>query len=472
MTGLSNLQLTRAQVLLLAVGMLGAILVGAAATVEPGLALLAGVSMVIIGVTAARPALGACFLLGVTPLIAGLGRGAGLPLLRPYEALGLLVGIGVVLRMVTLAREGDFRLERLDATLLLMAVASSIYPLFVMKLRGRDIEQEDILYAFQLWKYYGVFMIMRLSIRTRHQVKAALLTAVLSATVVGAIAMLQSLQIAGVDGLVQAYFPPDSVNANAASSGRGTTTIGSSIAAADVTVYAFAIAAAWVLTMRRRPPLMVLLAFGLVLGTLGSGQFTGFIGIFIAVFAIGIITKRLGRFALAFAPAAIFGAALLKPVIEKRLEPLRQGVLPQSWEVRIQNLETFFWPVLGNDLNWLTGVRPQTRVLAPPGWPAGEHVYIESGITWLLWTGGLLFLAAFYWFLWVGMRRFWQIARSREDEVSVAARASFVALAVIGILMLTDPHLSFRASSDLSFALMGITIGGATYQATRSRGDP
>lgn len=465
---MSTIPLTRIplpQLTALAAGVGGAAIVGAAAAAAPEAAVAGAAVAVIIAVSAARPAWGACFLLGMTPLIAGLQRGTILPLVRPYEALGLLVGLGVVTRVIFFGRKHDLRFTRLDAALLLMAVASSIVPLFVMKARGTDIQQEDLLYAFQLWKYYGVFLIMRFSIRTSKQVRAALIIIVLAALIVGVIAMLQSLRVGGVDAFIGTYFPPDTENSNAASEGRGTTTIGSSIAGADVTVYAFAVAAAWALTMRRRPPLMPLLAFGLVLGTLGSGQFTGFIGLAVAAFALGLVTRRLGRFALAFAPTLVLGVALLRPVIQKRLEPLQRGELPQSWEVRLQNLETFFWPVLGRDLNWITGVRPQARVLAPPGWPAGEWIYIESGITWLLWTGGLLFLVAFYWFLWVGLRTMWGIARSRAGEVSVAGHAGFVVLVTMGVLMLLDPHLSFRASSDLSFSLLGIAVGGATWQA-------
>src|SRR4051794_10451375 len=146
-----------------------------------------------------------------------MGRGTGLPLLRPYEAIGLLVGIGVVLHVALAGRENQFRFEGIDAAIILMAVASSVYPLFVMKLRGRDIQQEDVLYAFQLWKYYGIFLIMRLAIRTPKQVRAALVTAVVAACIVGIIAALQSLQIGGVESAIGHLFPADDPNVAATS---------------------------------------------------------------------------------------------------------------------------------------------------------------------------------------------------------------------------------------------------------------
>ena len=472
MNGALGLQLTRAQQALVAGGLLAAAAIGAGAVFSPPMTIAGCVGLIIIGVSAVRPAWGACFLLGVTPLIAGLGRGTGLPLLRPYEAIGLLVGIGVVLNVALAGKEHHFRFEGIDAAIIFMAIASSVYPLFMMKLRSRDIQQDDVLYAFQLWKYYGVFLIMRLAIRTPKQVRAALLTAVFAAVIVGVIAAAQSLRIGGVDSLIQHLFPPNEQNAAAASQGRGSSTIGSSIATADVTTYAFAVAAAWILLMRRRPRWLPIAAFALVIGTLGSGQFSGFLGIAIGAIALGIVTRRLGRFALAFSPAALLGIALLKPVIDTRLRPLEAGTLPQSWQVRLDNLRTFFWPELGRDYNWLTGVRPKARIVAPPHWPSGQFVYIESGQTWLLWSGGLLFLIAFYVFLWVGLRRMWRIARERADEASVAACASFVALSIIGVLMFTDPHLSFRASSDMSFSLMGIAIGGASWRAGRARAGP
>lgn len=463
--------LSRGQQALLAAGLLAALGVGAAATVAPGMAIAGCIALLIIALAAIRPAWAACLLIGVTPMIAGLDRGNGLPLVRPYEALALLVGFGLMIRILVAGREGTLHFGKLDVAILFMAAASSIYPMFMMKLRNRDIQQDDVLYALQLWKYYGVFLIMRLSIRTPRQVRAALLTAVIAATVIGAIAALQALQFGPVESFIASYFtaPADQ---DTVSNGRGTATIGNAIAAADVTTFAFAVAAAWLLTMQRRPRFMSLLAFALVIGTLGSGQFSGFIGLAVAVLALGIVTKRLGRFALAFSPAALLGIALLKPVIDQRLRPLQQGTLPQSWQVRLDNLNRFFWPKLGEDYNWLTGVRPNARVIAPPGWPSGEWVYIESGHTWLLWSGGVLFLVAFYVFLWVGLRTTWNIARSHADEASVAARASFTALVVIGVLMFTDPHLTIRASADLSFSLLGIAAGGAAWRARTARGSP
>jgi hypothetical protein len=464
--------MTRMQLALLGAGLLAALGVGVGATVAPGLAIAGCGALLVIALAAVRPAWAACLLIGVTPLIAGIDRGNGLPLLRPYEALALLVGVGLGIRLLVAGREGDIHFGRLDVAILLMAAASSIYPMFMMKLRNRNIEQDDVLYALQLWKYYGVFLIMRLSIRTPRQVRAALLTAVVTATIVGMIAVLQSLHFGAVESFVAQYFPPNAANQDSAANGRGTATIGNAIAAGDVTTFAFAIAAAWVLTMRQRPRFMTLFAFGLVLGTLGSGQFSGFIGIAVAAVALGIVTGRLGRFALGFAPAALLGIALLKPVIDQRLQPLEQGVLPQSWQVRLDNLGRFFWPKLGEDYNWLTGVRPNARVLAPPGWPSGQYVYIESGQTWLLWSGGVLFLIAFYAFLWVGMRAMWDIAQRHADEAAVAARAGFTALVVIGVLMFTDPHLTIRASADLSFSLLGIAAGGAAWSARSARGSP
>jgi hypothetical protein len=196
-----------------------------------------------------------------------------------------------------------------------------------------------------------------------------------------------------------------------------------------------------------------------VAGVLASGEFSAAIGLVLAMVVLAILTrnaKPLGAFIPIFAGAAI----LLRPVIAVRTQGFQTASgLPVSWAGRLHNLQNYFWPVLFKHGNFVLGVRPAARVSTPT--MATGYIWIESGYTWLLWGGGIPLLGTFIYFLWTNIRRFGAVARVRMDSVGIAALAATTGLSVIAVLMLFDPHLTYRGSADLLFALLALASVGA-----------
>src|SRR6476646_10651975 len=176
--------------------------------VAVALALVAVVAVTV----AMRPALAAYALIVVTPLTAGIDRGSAIPLLRPNEAVAALVGGALLLRWLVTAREGwrlRLRLTPIEWSLLAMAVASSVLPLMFMTLRQRPTTSDDLLYARVMWKFAAVYLIVRVSIRTEHQVRWCLRLSIGVAAVVAVIAILQALGLAHVREILSTYFVPN-----------------------------------------------------------------------------------------------------------------------------------------------------------------------------------------------------------------------------------------------------------------------
>ena len=426
----------------------------------PMAAILLIVVLCLVTLMAVRPAVAGYLLIAVTPLVAGIDRGTAIPALRPQEALLLLAVAGLGARaVVRLGVSGPPlpRIARLDVAILLLAVTSSIVPLAWLALRGIQVEGDDILYALMIWKYYAVFLIFRSAIRSRDQARICMWLAMTAAALVAVVAILQSLQLFGVDAFLATYYAPYG-DVSAVSLNRGGSTLSLPIAVADLMIFNLAIAVGMMRTSSRRR-LLLGLASLFAIGVFASGQFSGMIALLVGTCALAFATGRV-RYVVVLPLSLAAAAIALRPVIERRLEGFQSpSGLPESWQGRITNLENYFLPQLFSHEQWLLGVRPAARVATQK--IATGYIWIESGYIWLLWAGGLPLLASFLYFLWAGGREAMTVVRTRADAFGAAALAVVVGLSIVGVLMLIDPHLTYRGSADLLFALLGITAAAA-----------
>jgi hypothetical protein len=431
----------------------------------PKLALLAMVVLTLLGIIALRPAVAAYLMIAITPLVAGIDRGTVMPVLRPNEALMLLAIVALcgraILRLNVSSRP-QFRFDRLDVAILLLAVTSSIIPLAWLGVRGVKFESDDILYALMIWKYYAVFLIFRSVVRTPAQARICLWLSMSAAAIVAVIAVLQSLGFPGVEAFLGSYYAPYG-DVSAVTNNRGGSTLSLPIAVADLMAFNLAIAIGLLKSSRARLPLMALIAL-FAIGIFAAGQFSGVIALVVAVLAIVVTTGRVRYLAL-FPAALVVAFVALKPVVNKRLEGFQgPSGLPVSWQGRLDNLHNYFLPVLFSHAHFFLGVRPAARVTTQK--IATGFIWIESGYIWLLWAGGIPLLLSFFYFLWAGVREALAVLRARTDALAAAALAVIVALSVVGVLMTIDPHVTYRGSADLLFALLGIVAAARTMPSS------
>jgi hypothetical protein len=328
-----------------------------------------------------------------------------------------------------------------------------VIPLAWMLARGTPIVQDDVLYALIPWKYYGVFLLVRASVKTEREVRNCLQISMAAASLVALIAIMQALQLFGVTSILATYYKPYG-NAEALTNARGGSTLSLPIAEADLMIFNLAIAIGFIMRATSHRLWYVAMAGLFVAGVIASGEFSAVIGLVLAMVVLAIVTRNAKPLA-AFVPMFAGAAILLRPVIAVRTQGFQSASgLPVSWAGRLYNLKNYFWPVLFKHGNFILGVRPAARVSTPT--MATGYIWIESGYTWLLWGGGIPLLGAFVYFLVTNIRRFGAVARARMDSVGIAALAATTGLSVIAVLMLFDPHLTYRGSADLLFALLAL----------------
>ncbi|MDQ2881023.1 MAG: hypothetical protein M3Y48_07150 [Actinomycetota bacterium] len=455
-------------------GAAGCAVVGGILAVAAGplLALAAIGVLVLVGLFAAvvhRPVFATYAYLGTLPIIAGINRGNLIPLLRPNEALlvVLLVGalVGGYLRWCRGERVA-LQLNQLDIPLGVFLLLSTAWPLLSMILRGHAPLTSDLAAVLPVGKLVAIYLLVRFTVSTEGQLVRCFRLILWPGAVVAVIAILQTLHFGPVVSILQAVWTPDS-NA-AALAERGTTTLGSPLATGDYLVICLTLVICCgmrgLLERRER------LALGFVLGAgvLATGQFSTWIS---AVVAGGFIlwrfsTLRRGSLRLLWLVPVVL--AVGAPALIGRLQGFGEFGVPSSWIGRWNNLSTFYLPRFGF-INVLLGVSPNSVLPAPERWR--DVIYLESGYLDLLWIGGIPLLAAFGWLSVVVLRRTGKLMAQSEGPsdgqpaaLSAAASALWVSWWFLIVLTILDPHLTYRGSGDLLFVLMGMTTGRLSVQ--------
>jgi hypothetical protein len=416
------------------------------------------------------PVFGACLFLGMTPLIVGIARDTMSGVLRPNEVLLLLLAAALGIRIVLLALCQRYRLprfDRMDLLILGLIATGSLMPLAWLMLRGIQSTQDDVLYAGVFVKYYVLYRFFRGAVVTPRQVGFCLVVSLTTGAIVGVVAILQVSGLFGVaEFLHRTYDQPFEADPGVMVE-RGTSTIASAFGLGDVMMMNLIIALHMLHRGLRPRVLLCPAAAVFVFGAVAAGEISGYIGLLVLVLAYGAVTRTLHRLLPAGLAALGVVAIPLWSVVGTRLSGFsRSSGVPSSWTARWQNLSNFFLPQLFDQNGWILGVQPAARVAAPETWRT--FVYIESGYLWVLWTGGIPLLIAYFTFLTAGMRTLLRVVRARSDAVSTAAMVCLCYIVTLFVLTMFDPHLTLRGTADLFFPLLAMSQVGVGVPRTNS----
>ncbi|HTF48472.1 MAG TPA: hypothetical protein VK735_13565 [Pseudonocardia sp.] len=401
--------------------------------------------------------------LATLPIIAGIDRDTLLPLVRPNEALLALVVAGAVFgAFLRYVRGDDIRPKfypAVDVPLGVFLLMSTVWPLTSLTLRGHIPTGEEYASILPMAKLVGIYFLVRYTVTNEHQILRTIRFIVWPGAAVALIAVLQTLRFPPVTALLDTLWNSGANAANPDELGeRGSATLGSPIATGDVVIICLILVlccgARGLLGRRER----LVLAMILGTGVFAAGQFSTWIAALVGFALIAWRFPDLRRQATRFAPLALVALVIGAPAFLGRLEGIGEYGLPvpESWLGRYDNLRYMYLP----HFDWVTtliGVSPNTSVEAVERWR--EVIYLESGILYFLWIGGIPLLAAF---LWLSLRVLRTVRPAIRHPGAFGACASSLEIVWLFLLVLTliDPHLQLRGTGDLIFTLLAITVGG------------
>ena len=145
---------------------------------------------VIVAVSLHRP-LAAYLLITFTPLLAGTGTQFADSAPPTARVTGSPAGHwldGQWGRSAVVRPDERPRLRALDSAILLMAFTGSVLPLLWLLARGRAPTADDVLYALTIWKFYAVFLIVRLAVAEARQVRRCLVLSMATGCIVAVVA--------------------------------------------------------------------------------------------------------------------------------------------------------------------------------------------------------------------------------------------------------------------------------------------
>jgi peptidoglycan biosynthesis protein MviN/MurJ (putative lipid II flippase) len=448
----------------------GAILVamgvGAVAAFSPMIAIGLAIVGSVTALVAARPAWAVYLYLALFPFLAGIDRGRIVPMLRATEALQFLVSAGAILglgaRFVWSGRRPTVRIGSVDVSFIAMAVTGSVLPMAWLLARNESISMSDVLACVPLWRYLGLYALVRAALRTADEMRRAVSVTLATASLVAVMAMAQSFNLPGVRRALITFWA-SSLNPSEVANGRASTTFGSPIATATYLALSLGLAVSLVSGSRRRAPKWCgPVAVLLFVGSLSTGQFSAVLAIIVVALVTAAMAGRLGWLLRRSIPVVLMLAVLIWPVVQRRLGEVNSGSnLPQSWEVRIDNLKTLYLPQF-KGLRWLFGVRPDS--VATPLDRGRQVAFLESGYLSLLWVGGVPLLLAYFGFVITSTRTLLQRPRLFDHFGRSLGHAAVAAIAAIAVLNLTDAHLTFRGGADVTFVLLALAVSARNRQ--------
>jgi hypothetical protein len=434
--------------------------VDAATLVVAGAAGVAALGLFLL--TVRRPLFGCAALILLVPLTAGLARGAVIPVLKPNEAILLIVLAGVIAHQVTVKRVRP--LGGLDLAVGGYVIGSVVIPWMVLTLNRYPADLDTWRTVLSPALFLSVYYVFSRTPFNEDGLRIILNSAMLAGVIVSAVAAAELVGLPGVRSFVVANYAGPVL-----SSFRPSSTLGhySAVGAFGALTYILALAIATV----RQPgfsSLWLTLVMGVgLLGVIVSETWAPLAALPVATIIIVLYGRRIPRELVVTAAIGLIGLVFLWPLISARFDSQQVVTasgfaLPETMQTRILYWNEFIIPALSDHI-WLG-----TGTVIPSSVPGPLATFVDNEYLWAAFRAGVPGVALLLGMLLSIMAVAWS-ARSSTDAARRVLGAATLAMAAMLILLgATAQYITFAGLSQEIAMLVGV-LAGLTAQVYARR---
>lgn len=412
-------------------------------------------AVAILWLSAWRPQVG-CWLLAVgIPLTVGLDRNTLVPVLRPSEAITILVAAGVLVHELPSRRRR--RYSGLDIAVLAYVGAGVIVPTLVLYANRTSLDLatlRTVIAPLQYLVIYLVFSRVRLSPAA---VRVTLNLVMAASVVVAVVGIAQLAGLPGVRTFLAANYPLSGSDNSICQYGvcRPTSVLSHWSSFGAYSVLAYTLALALSATRHRSFPRAWLTAVMILnaIAAIASGTQAAVIGLVLATVTVAVCARRVPRQAAVVGAALALGVALLWPQISPRIEQQLggQGVqTPESLSVRETYWSELFLPVLEPHI--LVG----TGTVVPSQVPANRAAFVDNEYLVMAFRAGIIGLAVLVLMYGSVATVGWRLRAGVDPELRAVATVAATYVPVLAVMGMTAEYLTYGGVAQTFWTVVGL----------------
>jgi len=411
------------------------------------LAVLGGFGLALVALSAWRPPLGGAVLVFTVPLFAGINVGPSIGLLRPDQAIVLLIALGTFLHEAPRER---LTFTGLDIAVAAFALGTILIPWAVLTLQRETIDSDRLRTLLAPAQYFVVYLTFSRPEQPSAYVRLTLNLAMLASLIVGVVAVAELADVAAVRQLLGDFYSTpvipswDPVYRPASSLGHY-----SAVGAFALLNYTLALA----LAATRQPGfpgwwLSLVMAVNVV-GVVASETWAPLLVLPLATVAVCVYARALPRHLLFVSAALVMATAALWPFVQARAQQqlaytttLGFGV-PETLVTRILYWRQFFVPAYLAHGFWLG-----TGTVIPSDVPERLSAFVDNEYLWTAFRAGipgLLLLLSLLVAIAAAGASLRGSGQPLRRALGATAFTSVLALATLG---LTSEYLTFAGVSQ------------------------